>query len=110
MTASATLSLDIATSAECPHAQIELRRRDDSLGSVHIFAQPREVHKWEKPRELAERFILHSTEPGALVVDPFAGSSAFLFAAGKLGRQAVGCELDQSLVESAVERGCVSGS
>jgi site-specific DNA-methyltransferase (adenine-specific) len=63
-------------------------------------------YKWQKPDDLAERFIRHSTKPGDLVVDPFAGSGTFLLAAARLGRNAVGCELDEETLEIAVRRGC----
>ena len=39
------------------------------------------LHAWQKPDELAERFIRHSTLPGHTVIDPFAGTGAFLAAA-----------------------------
>lgn len=63
-------------------------------------------YKWQKPDELAERFILHSSTPGAIVVDPFAGSGTFLLAAAKHGRHASGCEIDASALAIAIERGC----
>lgn len=52
------------------------------------------VHRWQKPDELAERLILQSTEPGAVILDPFAGSGTFCYAAGRLGRRAIGCDIE----------------
>src|SRR5690606_35749502 len=43
-------------------------------------------HTWQKPDELGERLVTHATEPGQLVVDPFAGTGTFLLAAARLGR------------------------
>ena len=63
-------------------------------------------HAWQKPDELAERFVLHSTRPGATVLDPFAGTGTFLLAANKHGRTATGCDSDKAMIETAVQRGC----
>jgi DNA modification methylase len=64
------------------------------------------VHSWQKPDALAERLILHATQPGDTVVDCFAGTGTFLVAAGRLGRKALGCEIDPYMVKLAVDRGC----
>lgn len=66
-------------------------------------------HAWQKPMEIAERFIRHSTKEGDRVYDPFACTGTFLLAAAKLGRKAYGCEIDESNAKIAVERGCVYG-
>jgi hypothetical protein len=63
-------------------------------------------HAWQKPDELAERFVRHSTAPGDLVLDPFAGTGTFLLAAARLGRIARGCEPDTDMLATAEERGC----
>lgn len=65
------------------------------------------MYKWQKPDELAERLIRHSTKPGDLVLDCFAGSGTFLIAASKLGRVARGCEIDEEVVKIAEQRGCM---
>ncbi len=64
-------------------------------------------YKWQKPDELADRFILHSTIPGGLIIDPFAGSGTFLVRAARLGRIAVGCDIDEEALRIAEQRGCV---
>jgi DNA modification methylase/ParB-like chromosome segregation protein Spo0J len=63
-------------------------------------------HAWQKPAELAERFIRHSTAPGDLVLDPFAGTGTFLLAAARLGREARGCDTSLTMIELAEQRGC----
>ena len=65
------------------------------------------MYKWQKPDELAERLIRHSTKPGDLVLDCFAGSGTFLIAASKLGRVARGCDIDEEVIKIAEQRGCV---
>jgi len=64
------------------------------------------VHAWQKPMSLAERFIRHATVEGQLVLDCFAGTGTHLLAAAKLGREARGCDTDESMIALAVERGC----
>lgn len=65
-------------------------------------------HKWQKPDELFERFIRHSTSEGDLVVDPFAGSGTTLLEAAKLGRENRGCDADPEAIQAALTRGCTS--
>lgn len=66
-------------------------------------------HAWQKPIELAERFIRHSTKPGQHIFDPFACTGTFLIAAAKLGRKATGIEIDEKNAEIAIKRGCSLG-
>lgn len=63
-------------------------------------------HAWQKPDELAERFVRHATQAGDTVFDPFAGTGTFVLAAASLGRHGVGCELDKVVAKIAAERGC----
>jgi len=64
-------------------------------------------HAWQKPMQLAERLIRHSTKDGDSVIDPFACTGTFLLAASSLGRLAKGCEIDDSNLGIAINRGCV---
>ena len=66
-------------------------------------------HSWQKPMELAERFVRHATEPGMTVFDPFACTGTFLLAAAKLGRKAYGFEINPDNAALALERGCADG-
>lgn len=52
-------------------------------------------HVCQQPLALVERMILATSQPGDLVLDPFAGSGTTLAAAVKLGRRALGCELSE---------------
>ena len=66
-------------------------------------------HAWQKPMEIAERFIRHSTQKGQIVFDPFACTGTFLLASAKLGRKAYGFEINPDNAEIAFSRGCVNG-
>lgn len=63
-------------------------------------------HAWQKPLEIAKRFIRHSTKQGQTVFDPFACTGTFLIAAAKLGRKAYGFEINADNAKIAEERGC----
>lgn len=64
-------------------------------------------HAWQKPMEIAERFIRHSTKQGDIVFDPFACTGTFLLAGAKLGRRAYGFEIDPDNAKIAFDRGCL---
>lgn len=66
-------------------------------------------HAWQKPDEIAERFIRHSTQKGDTVFDPFACTGTFLLAAAKLGRKAYGFEINPDNAKIAFDRGCDNG-
>lgn len=55
----------------------------------------------EKPVKLMERLVLTHSNPGQLVVDPFAGLGPTGVAAIKSGRRFVGCDVDQSACDIA---------
>ena len=62
-------------------------------------------HAWQKPMEIAERFIRHSTKQGDIVFDPFACTGTFLLAASKLGRKGYGFEISPENATIAGTRG-----
>lgn len=53
------------------------------------------------PRQLPERFIRQYTNPGDLVLDPFAGVGTTLKVAHQLGRRAIGFEIDPAEADHA---------
>lgn len=91
-----------------PSAEMRIRV-GDVLTAARVVSKD---HPTEKPVELLATLINALTEPGDLVVDPFAGSASTLRAAVANGRNAWGCELDaeyakagQELLEEVVARG-----
>lgn len=61
-------------------------------------------HEWAQPLAEATELVARFTEPGALVLDPFAGSGTFLVAAKSLGRRSVGIEIDEGHCRTAARR------
>jgi site-specific DNA-methyltransferase (adenine-specific) len=68
--------------------------------------QGNRYHAWQKPIELAEQLVRHSTKPGDTVLDCFAGTGTFMLAAHGLGRVAYGCDRSPEMLEHAKARGC----
>ena len=64
----------------------------------------RHGHHSASPVELPRRCILATTEPGDLVLDPFAGSGTTGVAALDLGRRFLGIEIDQEFAHVARAR------
>jgi glucan-binding YG repeat protein len=64
-------------------------------------------HQWQKPLEIAEQFIRHSTKEGDLILDPFCCTGSFLLAGAKLNRIARGCDISRENLEIAERRGCI---
>lgn len=61
-------------------------------------------HPCQMPEAVLERIIRVSTNPGDVVLDPFAGSGTTLAAAKRLGRQYLGVELSPDYADAVRER------
>lgn len=61
-------------------------------------------HPTQKPLSVLTRLILASTKPGALILDPFTGSSTTGIAANILGRRFVGVDKINKYLDLGVER------
>lgn len=61
-------------------------------------------HPTQKPLAIMTRIILASTNPGAWVLDPFAGSSTTGIAANLIDRRFLGIEREQEYVELSRNR------
>lgn len=61
-------------------------------------------HPTPKPVDLPAWFIRLHTQRGDLVLDPFMGAGTTLVAAERMGRRAIGIELEERWCELAVKR------
>lgn len=74
--------------------------------TCHDWTNPvgRKTHPTEKSVELMERYILNSSRPGDLVLDPFMGTGATGIAAIRNGRRFIGAEIDPTYFIRACAR------
>ncbi len=87
----------------------DLQMRSDWLipicqGAERVRENGHKAHSTQKPEELLYRIILATSNPGDLVLDPFAGSGTTAAVAKKLGRNFIGFEREISYVSLARER------
>lgn len=61
-------------------------------------------HPCEKPQAMLRHMLETSSRPGALVLDPFAGSGPTLRTCKELGRRAIGIELEERYCAHAARR------
>jgi site-specific DNA-methyltransferase (adenine-specific) len=61
-------------------------------------------HPTPKPVELMALFARLHSLPGDLILDPFLGAGTTLVAAKRLGRRAIGIEIEERYCEMAVRR------
>ena len=78
----------------------------DVLDSIMIksFSKEKTGYPTQKPLALLDRIIKASSNPGDVVLDPFAGCATACVAAEKLDRQWVGIDLSSKAVELVNER------
>lgn len=62
------------------------------------------LHPTQKPLKLMAALIELTTQPGQIVLDPFAGSGTTLLAAKQLNRHFIGFELDATYARTAKDR------
>lgn len=73
--------------------------------TVPFWSMPENTgHPTQKPEKLLAKIILASTNPGDLILDPFAGSGSTAVAAKKLGRDFVVIESDENYCLLAAKR------
>lgn len=79
-------------------------------GNVWYFPRVRyrmkeyEEHPAQKPESLLERIIKASSNPGDVVLDPFAGTFTTSAVAKRLGRRSIGIELQEQYVKIGLRR------
>jgi site-specific DNA-methyltransferase (adenine-specific) len=73
--------------------------------TVPFWSMPENTdHPTQKPEKLLAKIILASTNPGDLILDPFAGSGTTAVVAKKLGRHFVAIEADEEYCLLAEKR------
>jgi site-specific DNA-methyltransferase (adenine-specific) len=73
--------------------------------SVPFWSMPENTdHPTQKPEKLLAKLILASTNPGDLILDPFAGCGTAAVVAKKLGRHFVAIESDEEYCLLALKR------
>ena len=80
------------------------RLADLGIPDVLQIARVRNGYPAEKPAELSEILIRQSSDPGALVIDPFMGSGSVGVAAMRAGRRFAGNDLSEGAVTHARAR------
>ena len=79
-------------------------------GNVWDFSRVRykmaeyENHPTQKPEALLERIIKASSNPGEIVLDPFSGSFTTSAVAVRLGRYAIGIDMNKEYYEIGIRR------
>lgn len=77
-----------------------LERSVIQVASCHGYAE----HPTQKPEPLIERLIAYSCQPDGCVLSPFMDSGTDLVVAKRLGRRAIGIEIDERFCEIAATR------
>ncbi|MFK8113208.1 MAG: site-specific DNA-methyltransferase [Rubripirellula sp.] len=81
-----------------------LGKSASDVGFLRSQDQESTGYPTQKPRKLYERVIESSSNPGDLVLDPFAGSGTTLAAAEHLGRRFIGIEAGERAIALARKR------
>jgi site-specific DNA-methyltransferase (adenine-specific) len=96
---------------EIAHGQVKCRWSGGGLPALwaHAIATDRNgtgarVHTTQKPLELMLRLVEQFSEPGELVLDPFAGAGTTGIACLRLGRRYLGWEIDEHYAQVAREQ------
>lgn len=79
-------------------------RYDAGVYRFPICRDAGRFHPTQKPLALMRALVEKHSDPGAVVLDPFAGSATTLVAAAELGRVGLGCERDPRFFQKAKAR------
>ena len=77
---------------------------DNAIYQMPICHEKGRFHPTQKPLMLMHQLVEKHSNPGEVVLDPFAGAATTLLAAKNLHRAYVGCELEQEFYDKAVKR------
>lgn len=74
------------------------------IGVIAPISKERTGYPSQKPEALLERLIAALSDPGDLIIDPYAGSGTTLAVAGRMGRRFIGIDESPVAIEMATER------
>jgi DNA modification methylase len=90
------------------HAQGPMRWNGGGKQAVWTYntakGHARPDHPCPKPEALMLHLVRDFTDEGESILDPFAGSGTTLVAAKRLGRRAIGIEMNEQFCEVAAKR------
>lgn len=90
----------------CLHRDVAGKMRWNGGGHHAVFTHNKVngQHPTAKPESLLLELVEQFTDPGETILDPFMGSGTTLAAAKRLGRKAIGIELNEQYCEVAAHR------
>jgi site-specific DNA-methyltransferase (adenine-specific) len=88
----------------CKKGKRDVHHRRSAILHYDKLGSKQHVHPTEKPVGLMSALIEMSTDPGDLVVDPFAGSGASMVAAQEMSRKGVAFEQELQYVDVIKQR------
>lgn len=71
---------------------------------LNVFDKENYGHPTIKPLEFTKNHVLHVTQPGDIILDPFAGSGTTCLAAKECGRKYIGFEINEEYYNIATDR------
>jgi len=74
------------------------------IGIIAPVAKERTGYPTQKPEALLERLVTSCTDPGDLVLDPYSGSGTTSVVCARLGRRAIGVDLNRRALTIARRR------
>ena len=74
---------------------------DTNVKSNHV---EKTIHPCQFPVELVERLVLSMTDPGDIVLDPYAGVGSTIIAAAMHNRVGYGCDTNELYIKIAHQR------
>lgn len=76
----------------------------DNVKVIMPKAKDGKLHITQKPLDFVTKLVTNSSEPGEIVLDPFAGSGTTLLAASSTNRKYIGIEKEQKYFDIALKR------